>query len=191
MNSELELRWGNHRTITNFSSTREELDNQKIRDQDRFNLSYNFLFTNSWFVAANLTTEVDSIALLDRRTSINPAIGYDLFDQPDLSLSIELGGGFQNEIINGIETDSSLVDWRLRYSQDLFSGDLEIFHNHHFYQNLGGRENFVVYTESGLRYSITDDVYLNMQLNYDFDSEPVEGTDGKDLTFLFGVGVAF
>ena len=132
-----------------------------------------------------MTTEVDPIALLDRRTSINPAIGYDFFDQPDLSLSIELGGGFQNETTDGIESDSSVLDWRLRYAQDLFSGDLEIFHNHHIYKNLGGRENFVVNTESGLRFDITDDIYLNVQLNLDTDSEPAAGI--LTLISLWGI----
>ena len=53
LNSELELRWGDHRTITNLSTIREELDDETIKEQDRFNLSYNYLFTDSWFLAAN------------------------------------------------------------------------------------------------------------------------------------------
>jgi len=38
---------------------------------------------------------------------------------------------------------------------------------------------------------ITGDIYLNTQLNYDYDSVPAEATDEEDLTFLFGVELIF
>jgi hypothetical protein len=79
----------------------------------------------------------------------------------------------------------------LRYEQDIFNGDLELFHNHQLYKNLNGRENLVFISQTGVRYELTGDIYLNTQLNYDVDSEPAEGTDGEDLTFLFGVGIKF
>ena len=84
-----------------------------------------------------------------------------------------------------------MIDWRLRWERHFLNGDLELFHNQNIYQNLGGRENLVLYTETGLRYEITDDIFLNVQLNYETDSKPAEGTRGDNTTFVVGAGIDF
>ena len=185
------MKWGDHRTIFTLNNIREAQDGKTTKQTDRLNLSYNFLFNKPWFVAANATVERNPIALLDQRFSVNPAIGYDIFDDPGLSLNIQLGAGYQTEEIDNVTESGTLIDWRLRYEQDIFNGDLELFHSHQLYKNLNGRENLVFISQTGVRYEITDDIYLNTQLNYDIDSEPAEGTDGEDLTFLFGAGIKF
>ena len=106
-------------------------------------------------------------------------------------MNIQLGPGYQTEEIDNVTETGKLIDWRLRYEQDIFTGDLELFHSHQLYQNLQGRENLVFISQTGVRYEITDDIYLNTQINYDYDSKPAKGTDGEDLTFLFGAGIKF
>ena len=170
---------------------REEQDGSKLKDRDRLFASYNWIFSKPWFLAANLTVERDPIVLLDLRTSINPALGYDIWNNPSQTLNVQLGGGLQSESINGETQSSSLIEWRLRYAQDFHGGDFELFHNHQIYRSLGGRENLVLNSVTGVRFDITNDIYLNVQLNYDVDSEPVEGTEGADLSFLFGAGIDF
>ncbi len=191
LNAMLKMRWGNHRTIYTLSSIREALDGNRTKESDRLNVSYNWLFSEPWFFAVNSTIERDPVALLDRRFSINPAIGYDIWDDPDLSLSIQIGAGYQTEDIDNVAESGTLIDWRLRYEQDILNGDLELFHYHQIYQNLDGRENLVFNSQTGVRYEISADIYLNTQINYDVDSEPAAGTDGEDLTFLFGAGIKF
>jgi len=120
---------------------------------------------------------------------VNPSIGYDVWDESTRTLSMQLGAGYQEEQIVNATGTSSLIDWRLRYKQGFRDGVFELFHNHQIHQNLQGRENLVFNSVTGLRYDITDDIYLNIQLRYDIDSEPVRGTDNEDLTFLFGAGI--
>jgi putative salt-induced outer membrane protein YdiY len=191
INGNLEMKWGDHRTIYNLSTIREELDGSKVKEKDRVNASYNWFFNDPWFFAVNLNVERDPIVFLDSRVSVNPAVGYDIFDDPDLFLSIQAGGGYQSEEIDGVTETGSLLDWRLRYSQDFFNGDFELFHNHQIYKNLSGRENLVFISITGVRYDITDDIYINAQLNYDTDSAPSDNTKSDDLTILFGAGIEF
>lgn len=191
LNADLELKFGDHRTTYDLSTVRERLNGEFVKNSDRLDASYNFIFSDPWYVAMNLTTERDPIARLKRRTSLNPALGYDIFDNPGQSLSIELGVGFQNEIIDGREEEGALIDWRLRWERHFLNGDLELFHNQNIYQNLDGRENLVLYTETGLRYEITDDIFLNVQLNYETDSKPAKGTRGDNTTFVVGAGIDF
>jgi putative salt-induced outer membrane protein YdiY len=191
LNATLKMKWGDHRTIFTLTDIREAQAGKTTKKTDRLNLSYNFLFSKPWFLAANATVERNPVALLERRFSFNPAIGYDIWDDPDLSLNIQLGAGYQTEEIDNVTESGTLIDWRLRYEQDIFTGDLQLFHSHQLYQNLEGRENLVFISQTGVRYEITDDIYLNTQINYDYDSEPAQGTDGEDLTFLFGAGIEF
>ncbi len=189
LNGSFQWRLDNHRTLFDISAIREEKESDRIKELDRLNVSYNWLYNNAWFFAINLTAERNPVALLDYRTSVNPSIGYDVWDEPTITLSMQLGAGYQEEQIANATGTSSLIDWRLRYKQGFRDGVFELFHNHQIHQNLQGRENLVFNSVTGLRYDITDDIYLNIQLRYDIDSEPVRGTDNEDLTFLFGAGI--
>jgi putative salt-induced outer membrane protein YdiY len=191
INGSLTLKWGDHRTIFDLSTARENNEGSKIKEYDRLNATYNWTFSGPWFVGANASIERDPIALLDHRASLNPAIGYDIWDDPGRTFNVQLGAGYQSEKIENQTETGGVVDWRLRYSQDLIGGDLEFFHNHQIYKSLSGRENMAFISITGLRYEITDDIYLNVQLNYDHDSEPAEDTEAKNLTYVFGAGLKF
>ena len=54
-----------------------------------------------------------------------------------------------------------------------------------------GRTNTVVKTVSGVRYEITDLLYLNASLNYDWEAEPAGTAKSSDLALVVGVGVEF
>ena len=139
----------------------------------------------------NSTIERDPIALLDKRTSVNPSIGYDVWDDANRTLNFQFGVGYASEKTDGQDESSGVIDWRLKFSYEFIHGDMELFHDHHIYRNTEGRKNSVFESKTGIRYDITDDIYLNVQLDYDYDSEPATGTDETDLTFLVGAGLEF
>jgi putative salt-induced outer membrane protein YdiY len=193
LQGDLQVTKGDHRYRGDISAIREEVDGVTKKEQDRLNLGYNYLFKDgvldNWFLAVNATIERDPVALLDQRYSLNPSLGYDFWDEPNRQLSVQLGAGYADEETNNQNESSTLVDWRLDFSYDLMAGEIELFHNHHIYRNLNGRENTVFNSKTGVRYDITNDIYLNVQVNYDYDTEPAAGTDSKDVTFLVGAGV--
>jgi putative salt-induced outer membrane protein YdiY len=189
--ADLNIKKDDHRYVADFSTNREKQDGDTVRHKDKLFLAYNYLYANNWFFALNSTVERDPIALLDHRVSLNPSIGYDFWDDANRTLSFQLGVGYATEKTDGEDENSSLIDWRLRFAYDLRGGDLELFHDHHIYKNLDGRENSVVNSSTGVRYDITDDIYLNVQLDYDYDTEPAEGTEPEDVTFVVGAGLEF
>ena len=87
------MKTGDHRYNTDLSIAREELDGERTKQRDRLNVGYNYLFHEDWFFAVNLTAERDPVAQLDRRVSINPALGYDIFDDADRVLNVQFGAG--------------------------------------------------------------------------------------------------
>ena len=178
-----------HRIKSDLFISREEVAGEKTKAKDRINLGYNYFFVDQWFLAVNLAAERDPIALLNSRYSLSPAIGYDFLDDPNRYLHVQLGAGYSSERSNNLTSTSTTIDWKLNFYWELLSGDLQFFHDQNLLKNLEGRKNLVFYSQTGFRYEINEDIYLNFQANYDYDSQPAGNSEEKDLTFIIGAGI--
>ena len=178
-----------HRIKSDLFISREEVAGEKTKAKDRVNLGYNYFFIDQWFLAVNLAAERDPIALLNSRYSLSPAIGYDFLDDPNRFLHVQLGAGYSSERSNNLTSTSTTIDWKLNFYWELLNGDLQFFHDQNLLKNLEGRKNLVFYSQTGLRYEINEDIYLNFQANYDYDSQPAGNAKEEDLTFIIGAGV--
>ena len=178
-----------HRIKSDLFISREEVAGEKTKAKDRINLGYNYFFVDQWFFAVNLAAERDPISLLNSRYSFSPAIGYDFLDDPNRFLHIQLGAGYSSERSNNLTSTSTTIDWKLNFYWELLNGDLEFFHDQNLLKNLEGRKNVVFYSQTGFRYEINEDIYLNFQANYDYDSQPAGNSKEEDLTFIIGAGI--
>ena len=178
-----------HRIKSDLFISREEVAGEKTKAKDRVNLGYNYFFIDQWFLAVNLAAERDPISLLNSRYSLSPAIGYDFLDDPNRFLHVQLGAGYSSERSNNLTSTSTTIDWKLNFYWELLNGDLQFFHDQNLLKNLEGRKNLVFYSQTGLRYEINEDIYLNFQANYDYDSQPAGNAKEEDLTFIIGAGV--
>ena len=182
---------GDHRHLSNLTYIQEEQDNATTKDQTLLSYSYNFLFRDPWFFAANGQFEQDPIRELEHRVTASAGIGRDIWNEPRRFLSLQLGAGFTDEEI-GLEKETSTVAaWALRYRQDLFGDDFEVFHNHSIIETVSGRENTIIKTTTGVRYEITDLLYANVSLDWNYESEPAGTAEGTDTLFVVGAGLEF
>ena len=53
INGNLEMKWGDHKTLHDLSTIRKELDGWKVKEKDRVNASYNWFFDDPRFFAVN------------------------------------------------------------------------------------------------------------------------------------------
>ena len=178
-----------HRIKSDLFISREEVAGEKTKAKDRVNLGYNYFFIDQGFLAVNLAAERDPISLLNSRYSLSPAIGYDFLDNPNRFLHVQLGAGYSSERSNNITSTSTTIDWKLNFYWELLNGDLQFFHDQNLLKNLEGRKNLVFYSQTGFRYEINEDIYLNFQANYDYDSQPAGNAKEEDLTFIIGAGI--
>jgi putative salt-induced outer membrane protein YdiY len=186
------LKLGDHRHIADLTLTKEEQDHVTTKDQDLFHYNYNWLFDDPWFFGALLTAERDPIKDLDLRLILAALIGRDFLNTPDTILSGQLGVGYlTEEDTMGMTQQSAVAIWTLRYRQDLFNDDLEIFHDDSINVYLSGRRNTVIQTSTGVRYEITDLLYANVSLDYDYESDPAGAAENDDLSLVVGMGVEF
>ncbi len=143
------------------------------------------------FLSASLSYEKDPIIELDKRLIASVGLGRDIWRTPRRSLNIQLGAGFQAETIGMESRNSSVAVWALRYRQDFFGDNLELYHNHSIIPTISGRRNVSVKTTTGLRYTITDLLYLNTSLDFNYETEPVDTIQSEDVALLIGVGAEF
>jgi len=186
------LKLGDHRHIADLTLTKEEQNHETTKDQDLFRYNYNWLFDDPWFLGALLSAERDPIKDLDLRLILAALIGRDFLNTPDTILSGQLGMGYLTEEDTLGATDQSAVAiWQLRYRQDVFNDDLELFHDHSINVYVSGRNNTVIKTSTGARYEITDLLYANVSLDYDYESEPAVTAENDDFSLVVGLGVEF
>jgi len=203
------VRFNDHRHIGEITFFREELtDAQTLahvqtKEQDLFKYSYNWLFRDSWFFSADLTFERDPIINLNSRVIMSAGLGRDIWDTPRRTLNLKLGAGYQTEeiylplLMRDQSTDSAVMTWAVRYRQDFFSDDVELFHNHTITENISGRTNTSYKSTTGLGYEITD--LLTARISIDFDyvtnparlSDPLRLAENEDITLLFSLVAEF
>ena len=185
------VRFNDHRHIGEITFSRETTNGVSVKEQDLFRYNYNFLFKDPWFFSAGLTFERDPIIELDSRVIVSAGVGRDVWNTPRRSLSIQLTGGFQQEEISSNTTDSAVATWTLRYRQDIFGDDVDVFHNQTITSNITGRTNTSYRTSTGLSYEITDLLTSNISLDFDYETHPAESAENEDITLLFGLALEF
>jgi putative salt-induced outer membrane protein YdiY len=185
------LKIGDHRQIASLTLNREEQDGLTTKEQDILRYNYNWLFSDPWFLGASFSAERDPIRNLDHRYILGVTSGRDIWNTPRLFLNFQIGLGYLTEEDTlGERDDSSVAIWALRYRQELI-GDLEIYHDDSITYYFTGRTNTVIKTATGVRYEITDLLYLNLSVDYDYEKDPSAGAENDDLSVVFGLGVEF
>jgi putative salt-induced outer membrane protein YdiY len=185
------LTMGDHRHIGDLTIIREDQNGLATKEQDLVRYNYNWLFNDPWFFSAGLSLERDPIRELDKRAVLTAGMGRDIWNTPRLTLNVQLGAGVVTEEIANSSEQSSVVSWALRYRQDLFSEDLEVFHNDSIVYYVGGRTNTIFKTTTGLHYEITDLLYAVFSIDFDYETEPAATATNEDVAVLFGLGVEF
>jgi putative salt-induced outer membrane protein YdiY len=183
---------GDHRHIATLLVADEESLGVKTKDQDYVTYTYNWLFSDKWFLGAGASYETDPIKQLDRRAILGAGIGRDIWNFHDRFMSFEMGLGTLDESLAGVSETSTIAYWRYRFSYEFSGLDLEAYHNHQISSYLSGRDNLFAKSSTGVRYEIGDDLfYLTMSLNVDYEQEPPPGVQTEDSTWVIGVGFEF
>jgi len=180
-----------HRHIGELTFFREKLIGVVSQEQGLLKYDYNWLFHEHWFFGTKISFERDPIIQLDHRVIISAGIGLDIWNTPRKNLSIQLGAGAQTEEIGLLTTESGVVTWALRYRHDILSNSVELYHNNSIASNISGRTNTSYKTTTGLRFDVSNLLYANLSIDYDYETHPVDTAQNEDVAILVGVGLEF
>lgn len=184
------MKVGDHRHFGDLTFRREERDGVSTAEQDLLNYAYNWLFNDPWYVGGSFSWERDPIRELDHRYTAGLLVGRDIFDDATKFLTFSVGVGYSDEEIGGISESGTVGLWNLRYEHAWWDG-VDFYHTQNFTQQFYGRDNLILKTVTGFRFDLIDDLYANVSLRYDYETEPAEGASKDDSTLQFGIGYSF
>jgi hypothetical protein len=159
-------------------------------------LEYDYFVTERLFGFARSFLERDGPAKLDLRFIGSLGSGYDWIKTETRVVTGRFGLAWVSEEYSGSsKSDDEYAALLLSYNVEQRLWDaprLRLFNTTDWVPSL---EDFFEkqYLRSvlGLRSSLTDKVFLELKLIWEFNSEPAEDTDRSDLQYLFALGYEF
>ena len=185
------VRLGDHRHLAALTIRRDETDGVSTKKQDLFRYEYNWMFNDPWYLGATASYERDPIKDLDHRYTLGAIVGRDIFNDDVKKMTFSLGAGYSDEELAGVSDSGAVGLWNFLYEQKFREGDLTFFHNNTLQRQFFGVDNTILRTNTGFRFSLTDVIYANVSLRYDYQTEPAEGTEDYDTTLAVGIGAEF
>lgn len=144
-----------------------------------------------WFANVFNTYENDELADLNLRITAGAGLGYIFFKDDPTWLRISLGPAFVNENFRE-EADRAFLGlrWALDFEQKLWSDDLSFYHNDTMTFGLSETQ-YVLYTTTGLKVGLLDNLSLNAEFQYNYNGEPADDAVKDDERFIFKLGYTF
>ena len=144
--------------------------------------------SKKWYIYANGSLEHDKFRDISLRSNVGLGSGYQIYEQSDLNLSVEGGLNYVNVDYNQAEDESYASGrWALKYDQLLFA-NVKFFHQHEVLVSLEDTADTLVFTKTGLRVPIAENLNASTQLNVDYNNQPADNRERLDKTLLFSLG---
>lgn len=150
---------------------------------------YDYFVSRKWYDYVNASAENDKFRDIRLRTNTGVGTGYQIFEQPDLNLSLE--GGINYIKVNYYNDEDESYPggrWALKYDQRIFSGGTQIFHEHEFLFDFLNGEHNLFFSKTGLRVPIAKNLNASTQLNIDWAQMPAPGSKNTDAALIFSLG---
>jgi putative salt-induced outer membrane protein YdiY len=169
--------------------TREESEGILVKENWRSLVKYDYFVSDRWFWFNSANFESDEFADLNLRTALAAGMGYQFFEGPIRSLSVEFGPSYINENFATAEDDSFLgTRWAVNFEQRVRDG-LTFFHFNDGLLGLEASDQLTVRSRTGLRLSLTERVIARLQTSVKWDQSPSAGTDSTDVEHALTIGV--
>ena len=152
---------------------------------------YDYFLSEKTYLYALGRVERDRIANLDLRVSPSVGVGYQWIERPDFNFSTEAGVGWVYEDYETGDSEDHFAG-RLAYHVDKKLNDkVSVFHNLEYLPSLEDIEDFNLYTDLGIKASMTERMFTEFKVEWKYDAEPAPGAEKNDLRYILGVGWDF
>ena len=171
----------------NFASA----DDEETANNARLNLRYDYFLTKKMFVPVFNFLEQDQFQGLNARATLGAGLGYQFWDKDSHKLKGFTGPAWVYE--DFVETGVTVTPtwaWLVRWEKEIWSDDVKIFHNQQGYRDFGdqGSNAIRLVFEQGIRVEVYSDLYLKLEYDWRFNSEPEPGKAQTDESIIWGLG---
>ena len=167
-----------------------ETEGDKTAENAKAVARYERLLSDRMF--ASMTGEIgyDSIADVDYRIILSPALGYYLVKNQRWSLNLEVGPSYVFERVGGVEDDypALRVADRLEYQ---ISENAKLWQATEYIAEFSDFENFLLKSEVGVEAMLQANLSLSIMAQHTYDNIPAPGLDESDLAVLTALKFKF
>lgn len=161
-------------------------NNVRVRGQ------YDHFFTKKWFSYLNTIQEKDRFRDIKLRSQYGVGTGYQLFEGEKLNLSLEGGlTWIKQDFYEAENEDHAALRWAVNYNQYLFDSFVQAFHRHEVLYTPRSPSQILLYSSTGLRFPFILGLSASTQLDYNYDSRPVDDRRKGDTRALFTLGYSW
>jgi putative salt-induced outer membrane protein YdiY len=156
------------------------------------NGKYDYFITERVFLNSTLLLEKDTFQQLNLRTTAGAGGGYQFLETARTTLSGELGVAYVNEHFTTVpSTQTPSSRWAIRFNHELMPARLSVFHKHDAFYDLDHANAFRVLADQGVRIAVYKGMFVNIEYDLRYNSQPAPGREKLDEAFIFGVGYQF
>jgi putative salt-induced outer membrane protein YdiY len=153
---------------------------------------YNFKLTPIWYGYTNASGEKDGPSDIDLRAVLGAGLGYRWFNTETTQIRFELGPSWVSENYSDATPDDNYVSSRFAW---MFSRKLKdaitLFHDMQWLLSVEDTNDQIFNTETGFRAELSDHVFAEAKVLWDWDSSPAQDSDRTDVSYIMGLGLDF
>jgi putative salt-induced outer membrane protein YdiY len=153
---------------------------------------YDFFLTKKVFLNAMSLFEKDTFQRLNLRMTFGAGVGYQFLESRRKILSAEVGLAYVNEHFTTTESQQTpSAHWALKYDHAVLPDRLSVFHKHDGYYDLAAGNAVRVLADQGVRVVVYQQLFVNLEYDLRFNSQPAPGRKQLDEAYIFGLGYQF
>lgn len=133
----------------------------------------------------------DEVRQINLRYEAGPGFGYHLIKRDAIKMNVELGGNYQvHRFADGNRSESFFY----RLAEDTawrITPKLTIDQRFEFFPGISDMQHFRMRFEGNLRYSLRENLYLNLTMLDLYDNFPAQGVTKNDIQLRSSIGMKF
>lgn len=150
---------------------------------------YDHYFMPSWYASLFTDFTKDRFQDLNFRSTYGTGIGHEVWNSKRSFFSAEIGVAYTVEDFKtGEDREFMAGRWAIDYNYWLLEDRLQFFHDHEGIASLENAGDVILRSHTGLKLPVYQGFDLLVQLDWDHDTKPAEGTEKSDTRYIVGVG---
>lgn len=181
----------NRYTVQGYYYWAEDND-QQTQNNARVRGQYDHFFTKKWFSYLNTIQEKDRFRDIRLRSQYGVGTGYQIFEGEKRNLSLEGGlSWIKQDYYEETDENHLALRWAVNYNQYLFDSFVQAFHRHEVLYTPRAPSQILLYSSTGLRFPFIFGLSASTQVDYNYDSRPVDDRVKADTRALFTLGYSW
>ena len=152
---------------------------------------YDFFFGEKLFGFVEGRYETDKIADLDRRVILGSGLGYQWIESDGMNFSTEAGLAHLSEKFSDGRSNDSITAQAGYHFDVKISENVDFINDLTYYPSVEEFSDYYLTSTAELRTYLTENMFANLKVLFDYDSTPAAGKGGTDVKYILGVGWNF